>query len=176
MWYRRCSAEPGCPDHIVQRICGTCVAPGIQLVLILLLGAGSSRRFVARIGPGLWPGPRRQARRVGRGSRVNGAPQARPRAARMRSTVDAGGADPDNARRSGPVPVTFRPATGAPGANAAAWSSSCSAIPRQLRREPVAAGAGQPCAAAARARRAAARKGASESCRPQRREPGYLSR
>ncbi len=25
----------------------------------------------------------------------------------MRSTVDAGGADPDNARRSGPVPVTF---------------------------------------------------------------------
>ena len=30
----------------------------------------------------------------------------------MRSTVEAGGADPDNARRSGPVPVTFarRPA------------------------------------------------------------------
>jgi hypothetical protein len=32
----------------------------------------------ARSGPGLWPGPRRQARWVGRGSRVNGAPKARP--------------------------------------------------------------------------------------------------
>jgi hypothetical protein len=32
----------------------------------------------ARFGPGLWPGPCRQARWAGRGSRVNGAPQARP--------------------------------------------------------------------------------------------------
>ncbi len=32
----------------------------------------------APIGPGLWPGPRHQARWAGRGSRVNGAPQARP--------------------------------------------------------------------------------------------------
>ena len=32
----------------------------------------------ARIGPGLRPGPCRQARWAGRGSRVNGAPQARP--------------------------------------------------------------------------------------------------
>jgi hypothetical protein len=38
-------------------------------------------------------------------SRVNGAPKARLRAARMRSTVEAGGADPDNAWRSGPVLV-----------------------------------------------------------------------
>jgi hypothetical protein len=32
------------------------------------------------------------------------------------SALDAGGASPDNARRSGPVPVTFRPAIGTPGA------------------------------------------------------------
>ena len=32
----------------------------------------------ARFGPGLWPGPCRQARWAGRDSRVNGAPQARP--------------------------------------------------------------------------------------------------
>ena len=36
----------------------------------------------------------------------------------MRSTVDAGEADPDNARRSGPVPVTFRPAIGTLAASA----------------------------------------------------------
>ena len=61
----------------------------------------------ARLGPGLWPGPCRQACWGGRGSRVNGTPKACPRGARMRSTVEAGGADPDNARRSVPVPVTF---------------------------------------------------------------------
>ena len=33
-----------------------------------------------RFGPGLWPGPRRQARWAGRGSRVNGARPASPRA------------------------------------------------------------------------------------------------
>ena len=38
-------------------------------------------------------------------SRVNGAPKACPRGARMLSTVEAGGADPDNARHS--VPVTM---------------------------------------------------------------------
>ena len=31
-----------------------------------------SLRFAARFGPGLWPGPRRQARRVGRGLRAQG--------------------------------------------------------------------------------------------------------
>ena len=61
----------------------------------------------ARIGPGLRPGPCRQARWVGRGSRVNGGPEGAFRGAWMGSTVEAGGADPDNARRSGPVAVTF---------------------------------------------------------------------
>jgi hypothetical protein len=71
---------------------------------------GEVRRV--RPGPGLRPGPCRQARWVGRGSKVNGAPKARP-ACGMRSTVEVGGADPDNARRSAPVAVTF-PATAHP--------------------------------------------------------------
>jgi len=33
-----------------------------------------SRRFAARFGPGLWPGPRRQARWAGRGPRWRGQP------------------------------------------------------------------------------------------------------
>ena len=69
-------------------------------------------RFAARLsGRAFGPDLSRQARRVGRGSGVNGAPQARPRSARMRSTVDAGGAGSYNARRSGPASVTLCPAT-----------------------------------------------------------------
>ena len=49
----------------------------------------------ARSGPGLWPGPRRQARWAGRGLRRSRA-----------GALDAGGADPDNARHFGPVVVT----------------------------------------------------------------------
>ena len=42
-------------------------------------------------------------------SGVKGAPKARPaeRLDDLRSALDAGGASPDNARRSGPVAVTF---------------------------------------------------------------------
>ena len=56
----------------------------------------------------------------------------------MRSTVEAGGADPDNARRSGPLTVTFP-----------AWRNSCEAdglvlaagrSTGQIRRVPHAAG------------------------------------
>src|SRR5437773_10846126 len=61
----------------------------------------------AHFGPGLWPGPRRQARWADRGSRVNGARRRRVPRSGMRSTVEAGGASPDNARRSGPVALTF---------------------------------------------------------------------
>jgi hypothetical protein len=56
----------------------------------------------ARFGPGLWPGPRRQARWVGRGLQGQRRAAGASRAGGMRSTVEAGGADPDNARRSGP--------------------------------------------------------------------------
>ena len=58
----------------------------------------------ARFGPGLRPGPRRQARWAGRGLRGQGwalAPIARRRD-RRGSALDAGGASPDTARRSGP--------------------------------------------------------------------------
>jgi hypothetical protein len=54
----------------------------------------------ARFGSGLWPGPRRQARWGGSGSGLTARQRRVPRSG-MRSTVDAGGADPDNARRSG---------------------------------------------------------------------------
>ena len=56
----------------------------------------------AHSGPGLWPGPRRQARWAGRGSGVKGLPEG----TRRRCALDAGGASPDNARRTGPQAVT----------------------------------------------------------------------
>jgi hypothetical protein len=68
----------------------------------------------------------------------------------MRSTFEAGRADPDNARRSGLSPVTFRPATGA--------QRDAYGLVRLVSREtgglcggrPVAAGwRGAPCAEAA---------------------------
>ena len=123
------------------------------------------------IKPGLRPGPRRQARRVGRGSGVNGAPQTRPRAARTRSTAEAGGAHPDNARRSGLVPVTLRTAIGTPGASMAGRDQPAPCAPGTLRREPTAAGAGAAVRGSGCARMAAARKGASEAAAPQRRDP-----
>ena len=71
----------------------------------------------SRAGPAEhWPGPRRQARWVGRGLHCS---RAGPRRSFLRSgqkrssgALDAGGADPENARSSGPVAVIFfrRPA------------------------------------------------------------------
>ena len=52
-------------------------------------------------GQASWPGPRRQARRVGRGLWGQRRAAGPSRASGMRSIVEAGGADPDNARRSG---------------------------------------------------------------------------
>jgi hypothetical protein len=79
------------------------------------MGAGSAGRGSLRAS-GAWPlawplpsGPlgRQRLRR----SRVG--PEDRFCEARMRSTVEAGGADPDNARRSGSGPRDLRPAIGA---------------------------------------------------------------
>jgi hypothetical protein len=66
----------------------------------MLSRADPAGRFAARLS-GLASGLALTVRPAGSAevSRVNGAPQARPRGARMRSTVEAGGADPDNARR-----------------------------------------------------------------------------
>jgi len=127
----------------------------------------------ARFGPGLWPGPRRQARRVGRGLRCS---RAGPKivSAEWLETIlgalDAGGADPDNARRSGLVPVTF-PAACAPGARTTAWSYSCGAAPGRYGGDRLRAGGGAAVRGSRRARRAAARKGASEAAAQQRRVP-----
>jgi hypothetical protein len=71
----------------------------------------------APIGPGLWPGPRRQARRVGSLVARGLAPPTMLSAKRfLRSgqkgssgALAGGRADPDNARRSGPVTVTVSP-------------------------------------------------------------------
>ena len=60
----------------------------------------------ARFGPGLWPGPRRQARWAGRGLQGQRRAEGASRAAGCGAPVEAGGASPDNARRSGPVVVT----------------------------------------------------------------------
>ena len=92
----------------------------------------------------LWP-----TRYLPLGSGVNGAPEARPRGARMRSTVDAGGADPDNARHSVPGPCDLRSAIGAPGARLTAETSSCRAARGRYGGDRLRPVPGQPCAAAA---------------------------
>ena len=75
-------------------------------------------RFAARV-PGLASGLALAVRPAGSavapGSRV-GACAHRLGDATEGSALDAGGADPDNARRSGLAPVTFHQAIGAPGA------------------------------------------------------------
>ena len=64
----------------------------------------------ACFGPGLWPGPCRQARWAGRGLRRSRAGPAgrflRSGQKRPSGALDAGGASPDNARRSGPLTAT----------------------------------------------------------------------
>lgn len=127
----------------------------------------------ARFGPGLWLGPRRQARRVGRGLRCSRAGPKIVSAERLETilgALDAGGADPDNARRSGLVPVTF-PAACAPGARTTAWSYSCGAAPGRYGGDRLRAGGGAAVRGSRRARRAAARKDASEAAAQQRRVP-----
>jgi hypothetical protein len=80
-----------------------------------LVNAGGLPR-ACRAWPSAWPSPsgplgwqRLQCSRVGACAHRLGD-------ATGGSALDAGGASPDNARRSGPAPVTFHPATGAPGA------------------------------------------------------------
>jgi hypothetical protein len=66
-------------------------------------GRGSPRAF--RAGPSAWPspsGPQGWQRSPGSTARRRRVPRSG-----MRSTVEAGGASPDNARRSGPVSVTL---------------------------------------------------------------------
>ena len=69
--------------------------------LVVRTNEGSPRAF--RAWPLAWP--RRQARRVGSGAQ--GSALALASDATAGSALDAGGADPDNARRSGPVSWPF---------------------------------------------------------------------
>src|SRR5438045_681420 len=66
----------------------------------------------------------------------------------MRSTVEAGGTGPDNARRSGPVAVDILPATGAPAAMLTAWPWCWRARQRDTAGTAGGRSAGVPCAAA----------------------------
>jgi hypothetical protein len=76
----------------------------------------------------------------------------------MRSTVDAGGAAPDNARRSDPATVTLSGAPiGAPGARVTA-GQSLQVRYRELRRGPHAAGTGAAERGSRRVRRASVRR------------------
>jgi hypothetical protein len=115
-------------------------------------------RFAARV-PGLASGLALAVRPAG-SAEAPGSMARRRRVARsaMRSTVDAGGADPDNARRSDPVAVTFRTAIGALGASVTAWSCSCGAASGPWRRGPAAAGAGAAVRGSSSRRRASARR------------------
>jgi hypothetical protein len=122
----------------------------------------------ARSGPGLWPGPCRQACWVGRGSGAQGwVPKilSAKRLERIFGALDAGGADLDNARRSGPVAVTFRTAIGASDARVTAGSCSCGAASGRDGGDRLRPVPGTPCAAARRAV-GLPPEGRGESCRP----------
>ena len=123
--------------------------------------SNSPRAF--RAWPSAWPspsGPLGRPRSPGSTARRRRVPRSG-----MRSTVEAGGADPDNARRSGLMAVTSsrlpaHPARGRrPGRGAGRRGSG-------IRRGPQAAGhRGRPCAAARRAVGLAS-EGRGGSCRP----------
>jgi integrase len=76
----------------------------------------------------------------------------------MRSTVDAGGADPDNARRSGAGDCDLRAAIGASGARVTAGPARVAQHPGALRRGPAAASAGAAVCGSRRVRRAYVRR------------------
>jgi len=102
----------------------------------------------APIGPGLWPGPRRQARWAGIGSGAQGWVPKILFAARLKGSSDAlesEGPPQGNARRSVLGPWYFRTAIGAPGARLTASTSS-----RRAASGDVIAGTGCTSARAAR--------------------------
>jgi hypothetical protein len=124
------------------------------------LVGGSPRAF--RAWPLAWPlpsGPLGWQRSPGSTARRRRVPRSG-----MRSTVEAGGASPDNARRSGPMSVTT-PATGALGATLTAWPWCWRARQRDTAGTAGGRSPGPPCAAARRAVGLAS-EGRGESCRP----------
>ena len=81
----------------------------------------------------------------------------------MRSTVEVGGASPDNARRSAPTAVTFS-GDGATGVRLTAWSSRTGAVPGDTAGTAGGRSPGPPGAAARRAV-GLPPEGRDESCR-----------
>ena len=117
-------------------------------------------------GPGLWLGPCRQARWVGRGLRRSRVGPGDRFCETVRNDLQVPltleGPGLDNARRPGLVLVTFRPATGAPGASRTARPVFAGAVIRcALRRDCMPAEAGLLTLRRRRARRASAREGAA---------------
>jgi hypothetical protein len=133
---------------ILSGKCGPC---GPRWLVVVREQAGPAVNGLSGIGacpPGPGPGrigvPRCDGKTIPRSSKkVKHALGTRPRPpylrgivprGGMRSTVDAGGADSDNARCSVPVTVDFRPAIGAPGASMATPETLTSAIQRREQR------------------------------------------
>jgi hypothetical protein len=126
----------------------------------------------APFGPGLWPGPRRQARWAGRGLQGQRRAAGASRASGMRSTVEAGGASPNNARHrsgSGRCDIFTAPGTWCEGDGLTVVLAGAGS---GVRRGPQAAGH-----RGRRARQLAAPQGlrpkdAAKAAAPQRRDPG----
>jgi hypothetical protein len=129
-------------------------------------------RFAARFRawPLAWPSPLGPlGRQRSLGSRV-GACAHRLGDATRGSALDAGGAAPDNARRSGPGELTFLSATGALSAMPDDHDQLAPRGVGDVAAGPVAAGGGEPYAAAA-ADVGPASEGRGEAAAPQRRDP-----
>jgi hypothetical protein len=95
----------------------------------------------------------------------------------MRSTIEAGGTGPDNARRSGPLAVTssccdILAATGVLGATLTDWPSCWRTRGSGIRRGPQAAGHRGGRARQPPRRRALRPKDAAKAAAPLRRDPG----
>jgi len=121
------------------------------------------RRAPRRAWPLAWPlpsGPLGWQRSPGSTARRRRVPRSG-----MRSTVEAGGASPDNARRSDPARCDILPATGALGATLTAWPWCWRARQRDTAGTAGGRSPGVPCAAARRAVGLAS-EGRGGSCRP----------
>ena len=114
-----------------------------------------------------------KARWVGRSSRIDGAPQARPSRVRTRSTVRLEGPTRTSATFR-PAPGRFRPALGAPGVKMTVWSCLCRAA-SGVEARTDAAGPGNGARQSPRPV-GLPPEGPSEAAAPQRRDPNDASR
>ena len=138
------SAAIALPSEVIGLIL-TLVSRQLTMSASCCTRGGSPR--ARRAWPLAWPspsGPLGWQRSPGSTARRRRVPRSG-----MRSTVEAGGASPDNARRSGPVGCDFFAALGAPGASASAWSWCWRARQRDTAGTAGGRSPGPRCAAAA---------------------------